>query len=79
MVAVGLNATQVFRHLRFKERLRFTEEMVEQDIFGRDRRVGFEFVEPMTVFALLGAQKICCRFNLAIEACVEGLGRHDTA
>ena len=36
-------------------------------------------VEPARVIDLLGAQKICCRFNLAIEACVEGLGRHDTA
>ena len=57
MVAVGLNAAQVFRHLRFKRRFRFAEEMVEQDILGRDRRIGFKFMKPVTIFALLGGRK----------------------
>ena len=76
MMAVGLNAAQVFRHLCFKLRFGFAEEMVEQHIFGRNRRIGFKIVQPVTVFALVRPQGIGGRLNLIVETCVKYVRRH---
>jgi hypothetical protein len=53
--------------------------MVEQHVFGRNRRIGFKIVQPVSVFALVRPQEIGDRFNLLVETCVKYGRRHHAA
>ena len=49
---VGLAGAQVNPDLPLERRVDLVEEMLEQDVFGRDARIGLELEEPMPVGTL---------------------------
>src|SRR5579871_1328491 len=52
---------------------RLVEIMLEQHIFGRNRRIGFQFEHPMTVFVLTLEQGLrCCRNGAVKRRPVDG-------
>ncbi|MGF6812555.1 hypothetical protein OKW30_007747 [Paraburkholderia sp. Clong3] len=63
-----LDAAQITGDLLFEfEVRRFAEIVDQQHVFGRNRRVGFEFVDPMAVRLLRGQDRI----GRARDRCVE--------
>ena len=60
-VMLALDAAQIDRDLAFEFGIDgLAEIMAQQDIFGRDRRVGLEFEHPMAVRLLHLQQRIGC-------------------
>jgi len=51
----GLPASQINRNLLIQGLIDLIEKMAEQDIFGWDGGVRFEFVTPMTISASIAA------------------------
>ena len=59
MVEARLAAAQVGGDFGFHRGIdRLAEIMAQQDVFGGDGGVGFEFEDPVAVIALLGEQRI---------------------
>ncbi len=66
-----LNAQQIVRDLALQFAVdRLAEVVAEQHIFGRDRRVGFEFEYPVSVGLLMTVQ----RARRPGDACLQRLG-----
>ena len=56
---IALDTAQIARDLLFEFEIgRFAEVMHEQHVFGGNRGVGFEFVEPVAVGVLRGEQRV---------------------
>ena len=70
----GLQASQIACDLRFEGRIGLAEKMLEDDVLGRDRGIGFQLEDPMPVRALLPEQRGGSRLDAAVEI---RLGRLD--
>ena len=73
-MAVGLNSSKIRGKLGFKHRFRFAKKMIQQNVFGGDRRVGFEIEYPVAVFVLARAQRIRSLDDIGIKSSVEDGG-----
>ena len=73
-MVVGLNSSKIRGKLGFKHRFRFAKKMIQQNIFGGDRRVGFEIEYPLSVFVLSRAQRIHSLDDLGIKSSVDDGG-----
>jgi hypothetical protein len=52
----ALQPAQIARNPRFERRIALAQEVLQRDVFGRDRRVGLELEHPVAVQALLREQ-----------------------
>ena len=71
----GLAAAQISRDFRFHRAIhRLAEIVAQQDIFGGNGGVGFEFEHPVAVAALRGEQRLGRTRNRRIEGIARGGG-----
>ena len=73
-----LPAAQVPADFLFQyEIVGFAQEMAQQNIFGRNRSIGFQFEHPMSVILLPVEQSMRRTANMGFHTIVEGRGRRD--
>ena len=64
---VALDAAQISGELLLDFGVEVTHEVLEQDVFRRNRGIGLEFVQPMTVFGLIRDQPASRLFNYKVQ------------
>src|SRR6266851_1901187 len=63
----GLQPSQIGRDPGFEGCIEFAQKVLQRYIFRRDRGIGFQFEDPMTVLALLLEQCGGCRLDATVE------------
>ena len=74
----SLEPAQIGRYLRLDARIGFTEEVLQQDVFGGNGGIGFQLEYPVSVLALSMEQSRHGFFDAALETRLQKLGRRQT-
>ena len=63
----ALSCPKIHRDLGLKFGLDFIHEMHHQDVFGRDRAIGFKFEDPIAILVLKTQEVIACAGHRATD------------